>query len=400
MSRLVSDVGTGMNIPSEYNGREQSYLKHRILKEYLDQWGVKIGSTARQGPVKLWYVDCFAGPWKNRDQGLRDTSIAIGLQALEEAAATWRTHGHEIRLGAIFVEKDRSAYQQLQTYLAKRSSDIDIHPWHGKFGDHVQRIIDVIEADPAFVFVDPTGFKGVGMHFIAPLMRQRMRDVLVNVMFNDINRFKDDPRSFLRQQMWDFFGLTEGSMPSGLAENELMALYRRNLKRNCDVKYAADLAVPHPTHERTWFRLVIGGKHPKVLEVFRDAERKVIGQEAANVRTLAKQKAKEDRSGQLSLGAVVSPQRDRWYDVQNDLDCRNAICALKALLREHGRRKFGSLWPELLEDYHVTKNDIARLVIAAANDGELLIEPERRRRSLVRDDEWVSINGVIEREET
>jgi three-Cys-motif partner protein len=79
-----------MAIPPEYHGREQSYLKHQFLREYLRRWGHKIASLGRNKRVKIWYVDCFAGPWRSEDEQLSDTSIHIGLSALSEAAETWR----------------------------------------------------------------------------------------------------------------------------------------------------------------------------------------------------------------------------------------------------------------------------------------------------------------------
>lgn len=82
-----------MTVPSEYHGREQSFLKHRVLQQYLQRWGKKLGSLSRTRLVRLWYVDCFAGPWRNKSASLEDTSIEIGLRALEEAATTWRAAG-------------------------------------------------------------------------------------------------------------------------------------------------------------------------------------------------------------------------------------------------------------------------------------------------------------------
>ena len=136
------------------------------------------------------------------------------------------------------------------------------------------------------------------MRFIAPLLRGQRRDVLVNVMFDHINRFKDDPRAFLRAQMREFFGLGESDLPEALGEEELFALYRTKLKELCGVQYAADLAIPHPTVDRTKFRLVVGGKNPAVLELFRSIEKKVIGSEAAIVRDDASTRKEQARTGQ------------------------------------------------------------------------------------------------------
>jgi hypothetical protein len=77
------------------------------------------------------------------------------------------------------------------------------------------------------------------MQFIAPLAAGRWRDVMVNVMFHHINRWKDDPRQFLRNQMRDLFGLGDADLPSGLDEEELMSLYRRRLKDRAKLEFVA-----------------------------------------------------------------------------------------------------------------------------------------------------------------
>ncbi|HKQ69155.1 MAG TPA: three-Cys-motif partner protein TcmP [Polyangiaceae bacterium] len=102
-----------MQVPREYQGREQSFLKHRVLHEYLLGWGLKLGSLARRRRVRLCYADGFAGPWKAQSAALEDTSIVIGLNALEAAAQTWREHGAQIDVEAAFVEKDDMAFGDL-----------------------------------------------------------------------------------------------------------------------------------------------------------------------------------------------------------------------------------------------------------------------------------------------
>jgi three-Cys-motif partner protein len=385
---------TSHSVPEEYAGREQSYLKHRVLHEYLQSWGRKVGSLARTGPVKLWYVDCFAGPWQARGEDLRDTSIYIGLKALEDARKTWRDAGRDIALGAVFVEKERHAFERLHEFLRNRDGDIETIARHGEFGGEVDDIARRLGQDPAFVFIDPTGFKGVDMSFIAILMQERMRDVMVNVMFNDINRFKEDERAFLRRQMKDFFGLREAGMPKGLSEIELLALYRDNLKRICRVRHAADLAIPHPTHQRTWFRLVIGGNHPEVLKVFRGVESKVIGREAAGVRVRAKQRDHEDRTGQLSLlGQHEAPPLELRYEQQNTGDLQAAKEKLLEELRG-GTRRFGDLWPRLLESHHLTHADLIREIRSLRAEGRVIIEPSITGRQSITDSHRLSLPGL------
>lgn len=93
-------------LPADYHGREQTWLKHRVLTEYLTAWAHKLGSVAGH-EVHLWYVDVFAGPWESQAADLADTSIAIGLRALNVAASTWVKAGRLIHLHAVFVGKSR-----------------------------------------------------------------------------------------------------------------------------------------------------------------------------------------------------------------------------------------------------------------------------------------------------
>lgn len=366
-----------MQIPAQYQGREQTYLKHRVLEDYLTAWGHKLGSAAQRGRVRLCYVDGFAGPWQARDAALADTSIAIGLETLEQAASTWRDKGYPIDVDAYFVEKDPQAFASLDRFIKGRTAPavtlVRAKAFPGEFGDHVDVIRRLLGADPGFIFVDPTGWKGAAMRFIAPLLADaRQRDVLVNVMFDHINRFKDAPHNFLREQMREFFGLDDRDMPPALGEEELFALYRSRLKVQCGVRFAADLAIPHPTDERTKFRLVVGGNNPKVLELFRDIEGKVIGAEAAIVREDASLRAKTAKTGQLALLAAP-PATDARYESLHTRAREEAPRDLLAQLGQVESIMFGALWPGILEARHLRRTELGQLTWAMYKRREIRI---------------------------
>lgn len=58
-----------------YKGREQTYLKHYVLEQYLDRVTFHIGYAQSE----FVYVDCFSGPWRTESDDLADTSIRIAL---------------------------------------------------------------------------------------------------------------------------------------------------------------------------------------------------------------------------------------------------------------------------------------------------------------------------------
>lgn len=351
-----------MDVPAEYVGREQTWLKHRVLKLYLESWTHKLSSTARtRGTTRLWYVDCFAGPWNSRHVAQEDTSPFIGLRALREAAAAWREKGHDVRLGAIFVEPTEAFHALVELVQREAGAEVEPFTYHGEFGDLVPRIRAQLGDDAAFLFVDPTGWKGAAMKYIEPLMQARIRDVMVNVMFDYLNRFKDAPLDFIREQLRDFVGMDLATLPASPDERELMAIYREQLKVRCGIEHTADLAIPYPTQERTYFRMVVGGKHRKVLELFRDVERKVVGGEAAAARDAAKRRREFEKTGQLSLG-IAPPRISSSYGELSE-DGRRA--ARKLVVRSAQHRpgvRFRELWPDVLEQCHITVADLKALV--------------------------------------
>lgn len=374
-----------MTIRKEYEGREQTYLKHRVLKEYLQPWAHKQGSRGRYKPTRLWYVDCFAGPWKAADEHLSDTSVAIGLAELRTAAATWRERGAMVELGAIFVEKNPKSFEALSKYLSSHSEGIKVVAIPGEFGAAVGKINSSIGTDPAFLFVDPTGWKGVAMNYIAPLASLPSRDVLINVMFNDLNRFKDDRREFLRNQIAEFFGLEPGEIPSGLDEEPLFELHRSQVREKCRVPLVADLVIPHPTKERTHFRLVVGAHHRASVELFRDVERKVCGEEAAGVRAEAKHRG----DPQLNL-LDTTPLADQSYDRlhrEGQLAAKEDVVQILAA----GPAPYEAIWPKVLTERHMTKAELNTVVFELHRRGVVRIQGIGPRERTPKDSHLLSL---------
>jgi three-Cys-motif partner protein len=378
-----------VTVPVEYQGRESTYLKHRVLTNYVAAWAHKLGSRARFGPTRLWYVDCFAGPWRASDQELRDTSVFLGLEALRAAAATWRELGHPVQLGAIFVEKDPRAFAALEKFVSQNADGIKAHTIHGEFGGAVEQINQLIGRDPAFLFVDPTGWKGAAMKYIAPLAKVEDRDVLINVMFNDINRFKDDPREFLREQLREFFGLTSQDIPPGLDEDSLFDFYRAQLRDKCHLPLVADLAIPHPTRERTWFRLAVGGHHRAIVELFRQVERKVCGDEAGEVRAEAKQRGVP----QLALFADAK-EPDQSYERLHQDGLAAGPNDVRAALSVRSPVQYRDLWPAILANRHILKRDLNGIVWDLHKAGELIIQGIGPRERTPKDEHLIARGKV------
>jgi len=366
-----------------YQGREQTLLKHHVLGQYLSAWAFKMGSVARKMPTHIWYVDCFAGPWKSQADSIEDTSVYIGLQALNQVLARWAGDaGRGLQASAIFVEADSSRYEALCSHVERLREGVDAHVLHCEFGQAVPEIQKLLGTDAGFLFVDPTGWKGVDMKHIAPLVQQPRRDVIINLMYNDINRFKaETEREWLVEQLQEFFGLDDLSRLAGLDEHALIDVYRQRLKERGSLAYTTSLAVPAPTKNRTIFHLVLGCHHREALRVFRDAEQKVIGREAKHVRDRARSAQEEQRSGQLSLGLAVHEGHDARYRALHERALVEVPHHVVAALANKPTT-YGEMWPDVLERWHLTESELAHLVVNLARAGKLQIdglEPGQRR---------------------
>lgn len=105
----------------DYIDREQTWVKHQILREYLEQFAHIIGFN--------WdvinYVDCFSGPWRSKTDDYSDSSFAIALEQLRLAKQTHLKLGKKLRLRCFFLEKRRSAFLQLKAFAEQESQRDD-----------------------------------------------------------------------------------------------------------------------------------------------------------------------------------------------------------------------------------------------------------------------------------
>src|SRR5271166_1740692 len=101
-----------MSKQGNYEGREQSLVKHFILSKYLEQFALIVGFHWKC----ISYIDCFAGPWNVRSDELNDSSFAIALNELRKARTILNEHGKELKIRCMFLEKDASAYTRLRQF--------------------------------------------------------------------------------------------------------------------------------------------------------------------------------------------------------------------------------------------------------------------------------------------
>ena len=104
----------------------------------------------------------------------------------------------------MFIEKELSAFKELKSEVEK-IDDIKCEVLNDEFENVIPNIVNFISNSFSFVFIDPTGWTGCGLQKIKPILNLR-GEVLINFMYDHINRFIEDQRPEIVKSFEEQFG--------------------------------------------------------------------------------------------------------------------------------------------------------------------------------------------------
>lgn len=271
-------------VPDIYKEREPAFIKHKLLESYLETLVLTIGMGAKgEAKPEICYVDCFAGPWGSEDENLDGTSIALSLKTLASCKATLASLGVNARMRALFIEKDKKAFQRLSAFLQRNTfGEVERACFPGDFVDLRQEILQWCGTTGfTFFFIDPKGWTPVMIDVLRPLLQRRKSEFLINFIYDFINRTAS--MSGWEEEMKQLLGrsvdLTD--MSPSQREDALLTAYRESLKQCVPAGRAnyrprtAYVGVLHPMHDRTKYHLVYLSSHPLGIVKFMNASEKV-----------------------------------------------------------------------------------------------------------------------------
>lgn len=330
-----------------YTGREQTLVKHAILRKYLERFAHIVGSHWNS----ITYVDCFSGPWNVRSNDLADSSFAIALQELRKARDTWRQRGREVKIRCLFLEKDTEAWLKLKAF-ADGAADAEVCTLNAELETSVDAIVQFVRDGGShtfpFVFVDPTGWTGFALDAITPLLRLEPGEVLVNFMTGHIRRFLDSPDSETQESFVRLFGSAGfRERIQGLSgqdrEDAAVGEYAASLRRVGGFDYVCPAIILHPELQRTHFHLIYGTRHPKGLEVFKEAEKKAM-EVMEQARAAAGQRRRLGATGQLELFAAPDLHDRSHYDGLRSRYLSRSRELVQRELQERRRISYDHAW--------------------------------------------------------
>lgn len=302
-----------------YEGREQAYIKHTLLEEYLPEWGYKVGSQWDS----LVYIDGFAGPWDVQTPGFDDSSFGIASKALSNVATGLTERGRQLNVRCVLVEEDPEAFKKLKAYadsVNRRGFRVEALP--NQFVGQIPAIQKIIrEAGKSafrFVFLDPKGWADIPMSQIRPLLSVRGCEVVVNLMTRFMIRFLEQPDR--AESFESLFGRDDvlpilDATPTAEKHDALVREYAKSLHQLCGFKYVASAIILEPKRDDVRYFLVYGTNHHRGVEVFKAAETK-----AARLQDHIRHEAAVQKSGGQDdmMGALFggeAPKSDYAFDL-------------------------------------------------------------------------------------
>lgn len=363
---MTESAEPSLELPDAYRKRAQSYVKHLVLRGYLERAAMII--------LSAWpdfvFVDGFSGPWKSTRADLSDTSFGIAVAKLREARDNWSAHGKKANVRCVFVEKRAAAFPRLEA-ATLALKDFDAKALPGSFDDQIDEIRRIAGDSFTLTFVDPTGW-GFDLKKIAPLLSRKPGEVLVNFMYEHFRRFIDDQRPEIRGSQDRAFGgsawrefytkLRSQGVPK---EEAVLEAFKHQLKTVCGFNYVASARIRHPLAEKTHFYLVYGTRHKRGLVEFRKAEKEALKSEEG-FRSQAQAHALEEKTGQGSLMGLMfwTGTDPRFEDRARVADWLRRILPL----RPH---PYGSLVAAALERFSVTEVEFKDILGGLREGGEV-----------------------------
>ena len=355
-------------VPHEYSGREQAYIKHLFLRQYLGRLVHKIGSFANH----IAYVDGFSGPWMSGTENYADTSFGIALNALTDARSSWanmKGQSRDVRMSAYLVETDTSAFAQLQA-IDSHFPAVDVHPYSRDFMEVAGDIAQAIPPNAfSFVLVDPKGF-ALDMNRLKPLLARERSEVVFNFMFDFANRFTKLPqlqatfdRLFVGVDWREELDRLEADSSTTPEERKgaFLRWFKSAVRNVGGFQYVADVEVQYPGRSRTFYYLVYGTRKPAGIKVFRDCQIKALEEQSAVTGRMQVQAVVD--TGQGFLFGPPQPAPDLRLRDSMERERNASREALLRLLPADGSSiTWQAIWPRVLADYVVGVSALGRIV--------------------------------------
>ena len=269
---------------------EQTAVKHELLKSYVGTWmNILWQQQERMGvEQRLIFVDGFAGPGEYWTSEARVEKVD-GSPIIVGKIANSRIKGQR-KLDIIAFDSDARTVQHLEPLLKRTNHTNQAWEIHqADFMSGARVLMEKLSARlgrdyPTFFFIDPFGYSGFPMRFLAEILKHPRTEAFVTLMTYDIVRFMDKPEQ--QSKMFDLFGtdaykkhISECTTPQQRV-NFVTSLYQQQLRAVAKARYVLGFRINTPGQgERARYFLFHASNNIKALKEMKNAMSRVSDRE-------------------------------------------------------------------------------------------------------------------------
>jgi three-Cys-motif partner protein len=352
-----------------YHGREQTFAKHLFLDLYLDRVAFHIAYAQPD----FVYVDGFSGPWQSAGQDLEDTSFMIAIRKLQYVREALGKSGKVPRMRCLFIEADKTRFETLES-ATRSAAQVHTKALFGEFEALTAEILRFIGSGFSLVFIDPTGWEGFAMDLIRPILERGRGEVIVNFMFDYINRFVNDHRPEIETSFDQLFGTKAWHhLRSAEDREDIVRFYSEQLRAAGSYRFSTFTPIFKPLADRAYFYLIYCTRSIRGLIEFRESEKRSLP-DREKVRNRAKQTARVSRTGQFELYGAAEIETPGIFSDYRGSSLERARATFAQKLGPGSRLTYGELLGSLLVFPYVWESDVKEMLTTARGKGDVVIE--------------------------
>jgi hypothetical protein len=255
----------------------------------------------------------------------------------------------------------------------KPEQGFEVRTYHGKFEDAVDEITNFIGQSLPLIFIDPTGWTGYPLAKLKPLFTRPKCEVLINFMYEFINRFAYSDDQTHIASLGPILGgpgwrdRLDKDLPRGAAVEKL---FRETIAATLNLPFVVSTRIDKSTTERPHFFITYGSKSREGLKAFRDTEYAALREHARN-RADASERKRSQKTGSDDLFAEHHAEiKEATIDsIVDEQKARARDRLLTALAR--GPLKFVQVVEGLLRNFMLRETNVKDICVAWANEGEI-----------------------------
>ena len=281
------------------------------------------------------------------------------------------------RIRCFFSEHSPEAFAQLQAAVSSfhaPEEDFEIRTYCGEFQDAVPEIQEFVADSFALIFIDPTGWTGYPLDKIRPLFLPRKREVLVNFMYDHVNRFASSEDEQTIASLSPILGgpdwreRLDTTARRGLAVEKL---FRGTLKSVGSFSFVISTKIDKATADRPYFFIIYGTKSLAGLKEFRQTEYNALRQHA-RARAGARERRRAERLNVDDLFASHEAEvQEATIDEIVGEQIRLASADLIESLQTHKSARFSNVVAAVLEAYMLRETNVKDICVNLAKAGEI-----------------------------